>query len=230
MSYTMSYVFAHHHLRPLKWLARVFHDEPCISLCIFIYSHKSYMILSMHCAAAHDVRACAALPHTHTVTINIYHFKGSVAHRPPLVHPACPLELICTPTVPLGGQGGSEALQVLKSPPPAPCMAKTKQPVAPRSIQWGYQIPIKGACTLHGSPGLQLGDLPWPFFQDLYCRKTIVPTFDRPMLGLEDAHTVQKVLPICPKHGRGSQGDWDSRASQWEKTYDIVGQTYDIVC
>ncbi len=128
MSYTMSYVFAHHHLRPLTLLARVFHDEPCISHCIFIYSHKSYMILSVHCAAAHDVRACAAPPPTHTVTINIYCFKVSVAHRPPLVHPDCPLELICTPTVPLRGHTttvcmGSEALQVLKPPPPAPCTA-----------------------------------------------------------------------------------------------------------
>ncbi len=85
MSYTMSYVFAHHHLRPLEWLARVFHDKPCISHCIFIYSHKSWMISSVHCAAAHNVRACAAPPPTHTVTINIYHFNGSVAQRPPLV-------------------------------------------------------------------------------------------------------------------------------------------------
>jgi hypothetical protein len=215
----MSYVFAYHRLRPLKWLARVFHDEPCISHCIFIFSHKSYMILSVHCAAAHDVRACAAPSPTHTVTINIYHFKGSVVHRPPLVHPDCPLELFCTPTVPLRGHAttvcmGSEARQVLKPPSPAPCMAKTKRPVAPRSIQGGYQISIEGACTLHGSSGLQHGELPWPFFQDLNCRKTVFPTFARPMLGLEDAHTVQKVRPICPKHGRGSQGDWDSRASQ----------------
>ncbi len=28
------------HLRPLKWLARVFHDELCISHCIFIDLHK----------------------------------------------------------------------------------------------------------------------------------------------------------------------------------------------
>ena len=119
--------------------------------------------------------------------------------------------------------------QVLKPPSPAPCMAKTKRPVAPRSIQGGYQISIAGVCTLHGSSGLQHGELPWPFFQDLNCRKTVFPTFARPMLGLEDAHTVQKVRPICPKHGRGSQGDWDSRASQWKKTYNIVGQTYDIV-
>ena len=103
MSYTMSFFFAYHRLRPLKWLARVFHDEPCISHCIFIYSHKSYMILSVHCAAVHDVRACAAPSPTHTVTINIYHFKGSVVHRPPLVHPDCPLELFCIPTVPLRG-------------------------------------------------------------------------------------------------------------------------------
>ena len=90
----------------------------------FIYSHKSYMILSVHCAAAHDVRACAAPSPTHTVTINIYHFMGSIAHRPPLVHPDCPLELFCTPTVPLRGHAttvcmGSEARQVLKPPSPA---------------------------------------------------------------------------------------------------------------
>ncbi len=148
----------------------------------------------------------------------------------------CPLELICTPTVPLL-QGhattvsmGSEARQVLKPPPPAPCMAKRKRPVAPRAIQWGYQIPIEGACALHGSSGLQHGELPWPFFQDLNCRKTVFPTFACPARGLEDEHTVQKVRPICPQHGRGSKGDWDSRASQWTKTNDIVGQTYDIVC
>ena len=91
-------------------------------------------------------------------------------------------------------------------------MTEKKGPVAPGSIQGGYQISIEGVCTLHGSSGLQHGELPWPFFQDLNC--TVFPTFARPMLGLEDAHTVQKVQPICPKHGRGSQGDWDSRASQ----------------
>ncbi len=109
MSYTMSCVFAHHHLRPLKWLACVFHDELCISHCVFIDSHKSYMIESVYCAAARDVRACAALSPTHTVTIDIYHFKGSVAHRPPLVHPDCPLELTCTPTLPLRGHATTAA-------------------------------------------------------------------------------------------------------------------------
>ncbi len=42
--------------------------------------------------------------------------------------------------------------------------------------------------------------------------------------------TDQKVRPIRPQHGRGSQSDWDSRASPRRKTYDIVGQTCDIVC
>ena len=160
-----------------------------------------------------------ALTSAHTVTINIYHVKGSVAHRPPLVHPDCPLELFCTPTVPLRGHAttvcmGSEARQVLKPPSPAPCMAKTKRPVAPRSIQGGYQISIEGVCTLHGSSGLQHGELPWPFFQDLNCRKAVIPAFNCQMRGQNDAHTVQKVRPICTKHGRRSHGDWDSRASQ----------------
>jgi hypothetical protein len=123
----------------------------------------------------------------------------------------------------VGSAAGAE------TPSSSPLHGQKKPPVAPRSIQWGYQIPIEGACTLHGSSGLQHGELPWPFFQDLNCRNTVFPTFARPMLGLEDAHTVQKVRPIYPKHGRGSQGDWDSRASQWKKTYNIVGQTYDIV-
>jgi hypothetical protein len=162
---------------------------------------------------------CRTVTHPHSDHQYIYHFKGSVVHRPPLLHPDCPLELFCTPTVPLRGHAttvcmGSEALQVLKPPPPAPCMAKAKRPVAPRSIQGGYQISIEGACALHGSSGLQHCELPWPFFQDLNCRKTVFPTFARPMLGLKDAHTVQKVRPICPKHRRGSQGDWDSRTSQ----------------
>jgi hypothetical protein len=70
-------------------------------------------------------------PPTHPPSIYIIqgHFKGSVAHRPPLVHPDCQLELICTPTVPPRGHTaaicvGSEALQVQKPPPPDPCMAK----------------------------------------------------------------------------------------------------------
>ena len=106
MSYTMSYVFAYHRLRPLKWLARVFHDEPCISHCIFIYSHKIYMILSVHCAAAHDVRACAALSPTHTVTINIYHFQGRLCTDHLLytltVHWSCsaPPQCLCEVTPP----------------------------------------------------------------------------------------------------------------------------------
>jgi hypothetical protein len=85
----------------------------------------------VHCAATRDVRACVAQPPTHPVTINLYHFKGSIAHRPPLEHPDCPLELICAPIVPLHGHSttvcvGLEALQVLKPPPPAPYMAEKK--------------------------------------------------------------------------------------------------------
>jgi hypothetical protein len=155
MSYTMSYVFAHHHLRPLKWLTRVFHDEPCISHCIFIYSRKSYMILSMHCAAAHDVRACAAPSSTHTVTINIYHFKGSVAHRPPLVHPDCPLELFCTPTVPLRGHAttvcmGSEARQVLKPLLQPPAWPKQNDLLHPDPYREAIRYPLRGPAHLMG--------------------------------------------------------------------------------
>ncbi len=142
MSYTILYVFNHHHLRPLKWLARVSDDEVCVSHCIPTYSHEKYMLCTVHCAAARAVRTslCAAPPPTHSGTINLYLFKGSVAHRPPFLHPESPLELICTPTVPLGGHchrclRESETLQVQNPPPPAPCMARTKRPVATRTTQ-----------------------------------------------------------------------------------------------
>ncbi len=90
------------------------------------------------------------------------------------------------PTVPLRGHAtsvcvGLKALQVLKPPPPARYVAEKKLPVAPRSIQWGYQVPIEWACTLDGSTGLQHGERPWPVFQDRTCRKTIFSTFVRPM-------------------------------------------------
>ena len=55
----------------------------------------------MHRALASVIRTCTSPPHAHSVTIHLYHFKGSVEHRSPLVHPDCPLELICTSTVPL---------------------------------------------------------------------------------------------------------------------------------
>jgi hypothetical protein len=67
-------------------------------------------------------------------------------------------------------------------------------------------------------------------FQDRTCRTTIFPTFVRLMRGLQDAHALQNVRPVCRQHGMGSQADCDSRALPWKKTYDIVGRTYDIVC
>ncbi len=147
MSYTISYVFAHHHLGPLKWLVRVSYVELCISHCIPIDSHKNDMFYSVHCAAARAVRTCAAPPITHLVTVSIYHFKGSAVHRPPLVHHDCPLELICTPTVPLRGHAtavcvGSEAVQVLKRPPPAPCMTEQKDPLHPDPYSEAIRNPL----------------------------------------------------------------------------------------
>ncbi len=40
ISYTISYVFAHHHLRPLKWPERVIHVDLCISHCISLIHTK----------------------------------------------------------------------------------------------------------------------------------------------------------------------------------------------
>ncbi len=125
--------FYHHHLRPLKWLACVPDDELCVSHCIPTFSHEKYMLYTVHCAAACAVRTCAALTPIHPVTINLYHFKGIIAHRTPLLHPDSPLQLICTPgpTVPrrrhhcLRGIGNAAEIP----------MAEKKRPVAPRSIQ-----------------------------------------------------------------------------------------------
>jgi hypothetical protein len=74
------------------------------------------------CRSQARFSTCTAPPHAYSVTIHFYHFKGSVAHRPPLVHPDCPLELICTSTVPLRGHAtavcvGSEAAETLSSSP-----------------------------------------------------------------------------------------------------------------
>ncbi len=186
----------------------------------------------MHCVAAHAVRKCAALPPTHPVTINLYHFKGSVAHRPPLVHTDWPLELIFTATVPLRGHAttvcgvGSTATAETQSSSP---LHGRKRMTSCTQI-YTARLSDTHSWGLPTSWVLQHGERPWPFFQGQNCRKTVLPTFARLMRGLQDAHTDQKVQPICSQHERGSQGDWDSRESQWKKTYDIEGQTYDIVC
>ncbi len=85
MSDTISYVFYHHYLRRFKWLARVSDDRLSHNIATFL--HQNYMLNTVHCAAAlairtrtSFIRTCVAPPPTHPVTINLYHFKGSVAH------------------------------------------------------------------------------------------------------------------------------------------------------
>jgi hypothetical protein len=113
---------------------------------------------------------------------------------------------------------------VVKQPAPPACeLPASPCQRTPSSLRWHTHL-------LTSLPARSLGERPWPFFKDRNCRKTVFATFDCPMRGLQDAHTVQKVRPICPQHGRGSPGDWDSRESPWKKTYDNIGQTYDIVC
>ncbi len=176
----------------------------------------------------------SAPPPTHTVTINIYHFKGSVAHRPPLVHPDCSLELICTPTVPLRAHAttvcmGSEAQQVLKPPPPAPCMAKKAT-----------------CCTkIHT---VRLSDTHW---LGLHTSWVLWPSVRRAAMAIFSGSELQKnrISYRCTPDARPRGCAYCSKGSAhmptaWEgvpgwlgqqgvtvkKTYDIVGQTYDIVC
>ncbi len=138
-------------------------------------------------------------------------FQGHCCRRTPLVHPDCPfkLELICAPgptvTVPLRGHAptvcvGSEALQVLKPPPPAPYIGR-------KNATCCTQIPTVRLSGTHCG-GLHTSLVHWPsawraamgIFSGWNCRKTVFPSFACPMQGLQDAHTDQKVRPICPQH------------------------------
>jgi hypothetical protein len=72
--------FYHHYLRHLKLLTSVSDDELCISHCISAFSHENCMLNTLHCVTARAVGTCATPPPTHPLTINLYHFKGSVVH------------------------------------------------------------------------------------------------------------------------------------------------------
>ncbi len=146
-------------MRPLKWLVRVPDDELCVSHCIPNVSHENYMLYTLHCAAARAVRTCAVLPPTHPVTINLYHFKDSVAHRPPLLHPDSQLQL----SVPLRLHR-HRRLRGVGNPASA----------EPSPLRWG-SAHFMGPLVFSMASGHRA------FFQDWTCRKTVFPTFVRPM-------------------------------------------------
>ncbi len=151
------------------------------------------MINTLHCASARAIHTCTAPPPTHPLAINLYHFKGSVKHRPPLLHPDSPLEQICTPREPLRGhchrslQGVCTAASA-ETPSSSPLHGREKLSCCTHiHTVMLSQILIEGVFTLHGSTGLQYGEWPWPFFQDLTSRKNIFHTLVRWMRGLKDA-------------------------------------------
>ncbi len=78
----------------------------CFSLDSHCFTRNLHALHSGLCCCTCSSHVCSTWaatgrPPTHPVTISLYHFKGSVAHRPPLLHPESPLEQpICTPTVP----------------------------------------------------------------------------------------------------------------------------------
>jgi hypothetical protein len=79
--------YHHHHFRPLYCL------RVLLTMRFSLHSHYfARKLHTLHGALCRCTRCShAALPPTHPVTINLYHFKGSVAHRPPLLHPDSPL-------------------------------------------------------------------------------------------------------------------------------------------
>ncbi len=145
------------------------------SLPFYLFS-QNCIIESVHCALC---KCHSYVYRTATRPLSdhpFYHFKGSVAHRPPLVHPDCPLELICTSTVPLRGHTtavcvGSEAAETPSSSPLHGWNKRTR-------CTWIHTVRLSDThwVGLHTSwsTGLQHGELPCPIFQDQDCRKAVV--------------------------------------------------------
>jgi hypothetical protein len=91
------------------------------------------------------------------------------------------LELICTPgpTVPLRGHATAvcvelEVLQVLKLPPPAPCMAEKKEPVAPSEA---IRYPLQGPAHFMGPLAFCMASCHGHFFRIGTAEKPNFPPF-----------------------------------------------------
>jgi hypothetical protein len=187
-----------------------------------LFRTKIYMIYSVHCAAARAVCTCATPPPTHPVTINLYHFMGGVAHRLPLLHPESPLELICTPPVPLQSLchrrlrvvGSSASAE---TPSSSPLHGRNKMTCCNQihtvRLSDTHLGGLHTSWVHSGSTGIQYGELPWQIFRIGLAENPYFPTLFARCEAYRMRTLFKNVRPVCPQHGRGSQDDCYRRAS-----------------